>query len=528
MADAPKLVNGEMLKTAFPKMNQAIDNANEALSTANSAKTTAADAVSDAQRLGNEAKNIAKTAELKADSVQTQFNQVMIEGDSSVEAAQARVNADGTSFTTLQERLNTSDAKMADKAAKTDVDNLKQQLVPKRYIFGGQLEKLKYALSNPLEQFTGICFVGDSITWGLGATGNPTDYNTGRDGTLSDIRDNFASESFVNDFKRYIGSKYMGNVAPVLSNWQYSTVGQAIAIYTKQHILYPFGGDFSYSTTGTIFNSLSNPSSGSLTGFQWITNVESSKDGVGIISFPFTGEEFTISYDCVNNSMSYELFVDGVSQGVFSTTPGEAGNVAGYNNQRTHTFPYIRNKTIQIKSVKNSYVGTQTLRISAIIVNKKIRITNQGIIGTKAYYYKSRNMTGNTSNDGVAVGSRDNYIFCQLGSNDRMIETAYAKGSNEFKKNLKLLVDELKTFGEVIMMVANPAANESASSFSFNMQDARNVVYRLAKENSLDFIDNYSIFGSVSTSLYTTDGLHPNDLGYEVISRNIINSLEFN
>jgi hypothetical protein len=47
--------------------------------------------------------NYAKT---KAESVQAQFNQVVIEGDSSVEAAQARVGADGTVYETLKERLD--------------------------------------------------------------------------------------------------------------------------------------------------------------------------------------------------------------------------------------------------------------------------------------------------------------------------------------------------------------------------------------------------------------------------------------
>lgn len=75
--------------------DEAVLRSNEAIDTANTATTTAND------------------AETKADSVQEQFNQVVIEGDSSVEAAQARVTADGTSFTTLQERLNSSDANLA-------------------------------------------------------------------------------------------------------------------------------------------------------------------------------------------------------------------------------------------------------------------------------------------------------------------------------------------------------------------------------------------------------------------------------
>lgn len=52
-------------------------------------------------------------AKNKANSVQAQFNQVVIEGDSSVEAAQARVKADATSYPTLQARLNATDVELA-------------------------------------------------------------------------------------------------------------------------------------------------------------------------------------------------------------------------------------------------------------------------------------------------------------------------------------------------------------------------------------------------------------------------------
>lgn len=55
--------------------------------------------------------NAAKTA---SDNTQAQLDQVVIEGDSSVEAAQARVKADGTTFTTLKDRLNDSDAQLAE------------------------------------------------------------------------------------------------------------------------------------------------------------------------------------------------------------------------------------------------------------------------------------------------------------------------------------------------------------------------------------------------------------------------------
>jgi lysophospholipase L1-like esterase len=84
-------------------INEAIDAADKAQQDSTSAKTTSENALSTSQ-----------SAETKADSVQEQFNQVVIDGDSSVEAAQARVDAEGNSFTTLKDRLDTSDELLAE------------------------------------------------------------------------------------------------------------------------------------------------------------------------------------------------------------------------------------------------------------------------------------------------------------------------------------------------------------------------------------------------------------------------------
>ena len=60
-----------------------------------------------------EARQKAEEAIKKANSVQEQFNQVVIEGDSSVEAAQARVDADGNTYNTLKERLDDKETKFS-------------------------------------------------------------------------------------------------------------------------------------------------------------------------------------------------------------------------------------------------------------------------------------------------------------------------------------------------------------------------------------------------------------------------------
>jgi hypothetical protein len=87
-------------------MNENFKELYELKNVADSAKADAEEALQSA--------NYAKT---KAESVQAQFNQVVIEGDSSVEAAQARVGADGTAYETLKDRLDSERADVASEIA---------------------------------------------------------------------------------------------------------------------------------------------------------------------------------------------------------------------------------------------------------------------------------------------------------------------------------------------------------------------------------------------------------------------------
>lgn len=93
---------------------------NENLGKIENAFNEVSNAVPEAQAaklLAEEAKTQAVAAEDKSDGVQDQINQLVIDGDSSVEAAQARVSADGTSYSTLKERLDVEQTETAVKLA---------------------------------------------------------------------------------------------------------------------------------------------------------------------------------------------------------------------------------------------------------------------------------------------------------------------------------------------------------------------------------------------------------------------------
>jgi len=397
--------------------------------------------------------------------------------------------------------------------------------------FGGQLSKLKASLGNPLEQITSIVFIGDSITWGSG-NGTEQGPTEPRDRTLSDPRDWFGTGSYVNVFKRYIGERYAFGADPVLSNWPASPSGESTVEYTVPVTLFPRGGAFTLTTVGPSMSStVALTAGGAVTGAQYqLADGNNLGTSSHTISFRFTGTGFTLSFGVVGDSLDYELIVDGVSQGVFTTSEGEDGLTYGNDRRRAHTFGYIRDKVVELRTKRRASqsTGSKVFRPEAILINKKIRITNQGINGASSRTYRSYNLppTGAGFGDGVAVGTQDNYVFCQIGTNDRIRSVQFASGVNEYAYNLGLLVDVLQPMADVILMCANPAADESPETFSFTMQDVRGTIYRAAQSRKLDMIDNYTALSAVDINVLANDGLHPNSLGYSLMARNIVNSLE--
>src|SRR5690606_12180325 len=77
-------------------LNQGREKLNTAITDAETAKI-----------VSEQADDKATQALAKSESTQTQLDTIVIEGDSSVEAAQARVSTEGTAYATLKQRLDT-------------------------------------------------------------------------------------------------------------------------------------------------------------------------------------------------------------------------------------------------------------------------------------------------------------------------------------------------------------------------------------------------------------------------------------
>ncbi|VVO06015.1 hypothetical protein PS834_03062 [Pseudomonas fluorescens] len=398
-------------------------------------------------------------------------------------------------------------------------------IAPTFNTFGGKLRKLKEALSDPLNQHVGIVWIGDSITFGTGTGEGPS--ADPRDGTLSDPRDVFSTPSFVNEVKRYLGENYAGGASPVLSNWPASPSGESIAAFTASRKLYPAMGKFTTTPVGSAQTATDVSSPNSVLRFQrQLGDGDSTGASYTSIKFMFTGYGFTVAYTSLaSDATFYELRIDGVLVGTYDTAPGVDGAVEGYGNTRHHSFAFVRNKEIEIRTSRGGRTGTRRLRLEAILVDKVIRVSNQGINGSDTVRYKMYNLAGNTSGDGVAYGADDSFVFVQLGTNDRLFEVARPRSENAFSQTLGDMLAVI-TGVDIILMVANPVGETAEAGRAFSMQRCRDVIYSKAKSLSLDFIDNYTALKQIKPKSITSDEVHPNRVGHSLIARNIIGAIE--
>ena len=399
--------------------------------------------------------------------------------------------------------------------------------VPKYTPYGNQLRNLKEALGNPLVQFVGIVAVGDSITWGRTLPDNSS--VDPRTSLLDTARDNASSPSFWNNLRRYVGDQYMKGATLTLSNWAASPSGESIATYTKPVIIYPKDGPFTLTSSGANQSATSAARATSPTGWMYtLSDGTSGGNASQSISFPFTGTQFTLIFRATNTGdfNNYDVLVDGVSIGTFTTQDGVDGVLSGDNNRRTHTFSYVRNKTVTIRTNSTGLTGVRRLYLEGIEIPKTVRFTNQGVIGQTARTYDLYNLSGSYSSP-TAVTNRDQFIFCQFGTNDRG-DTSVPPGAAEFERSMQAILNRLMPLGDVILMVAGPVADsiEPPAPAYMTMRDVRGVLSKVAKTNSLAFIDNLAAFESIAPSVILDGDTHPNALGHAIMSRNIINALE--
>lgn len=377
--------------------------------------------------------------------------------------------------------------------------------------YGGQLAELKHALTDPLHQYIGVVLIGDSITWGSSASG--TAAQNPRDHALADPRNNGTSRSWANLLHRYLGRDYYES-AVTETGWPGSPSGVAQFEYSRTIDLFAGSEPFIQSADGGSWSVVN--AAGSALGVA-LDGASAGLSQTASLVFKVTGRRVSVVVQARADGGAYELFVDGISNGAFSSSTAVLGGSSGYGYVHTHTFDaFKRGAWIELRLVPSA--SATVLRIEAIRVNRQLRVTNQGIIGTNTREWASSLLAG-------AVRADDSFAFVQLGTNDRVLRASGVSpaGWTGTAARIASMLETLKAASvHPVLLCANATTDALASDMSL----IRAALHRVARERRVDFIDQFALMRPIAGPDYVPDDVHPNDAGHQLMATNIRNRIE--
>jgi len=379
------------------------------------------------------------------------------------------------------------------------------------YNGGGQIGKLNRMLIDPFTQSLGICIAGDSISWGMTTTGmgalDP------RAGALTDARNNGSAPSWANLLHKWMGSEFYGGAPVVEAIWPGTPSGVAQFTYTKPIDVFP--GFTPFTNIGSMSQLLA---SGSTLGVLWFVNMSISGGGPHSFSWVMTGDSFDIRFGATPEGAAYRLYIGGSLIGTYATSSADLGVPVSFQNTRTHAFTFQRNVTIKIEAVGGN-AARDTLRVESIRFNRKLRVTNQGIVGVASERYRTVLLSS-------AMRADDSVCMIQLGTNDRGMPAALDNPTSpsSLNRNLGLMLDTVVAAGVIPIMFCANETDDAVGKF-YTMGQVRSVISNLSAGRAIDFIDQYALTKRLKAAnvTYLADGLHPNDLGHYLMFDNIRN-----
>ncbi|MCH7357449.1 SGNH/GDSL hydrolase family protein [Acinetobacter sp. NIPH 1958] len=399
-------------------------------------------------------------------------------------------------------------------ATEADLINLTKKFDP--------LTVFKDELLKKLSGFNSIKtkFIGDSISWGVGASNTST--TTPRTGYLTDPRNTTdpISPTWINLYRQYIAYAF-GDMT--------ITEDAPGSAYTKRDFVISFKQElekFSFKAASgtTVTNTVAaegisaqpnkNGEALNLLGknFQSLRQNE--------FSFDIIADNISILYrkwSVGDSNDNIEVYVDGELVGTFNYFDAESS----WENVFTTTFDYGKH-TIRVKNVAtnaNSYAHIQCCRTV-----QKIWVINEGIIGSSTLTWLDRQLFESTLNQ------YDDFIFMQLGTNDR----ATTGGESGFKARLRSCVDKISQLAVnsrlcLLTSAYASTSNESNPVYIFKMRIVDQVISSVAKEKNLPHISQFkytSISRIEGPNIFDpSDTLHPNDAGNKLMYENLRNTL---
>lgn len=368
---------------------------------------------------------------------------------------------------------------------------------------------LKKALSDPFHSVY-IRLIGDSITWGVGATGSSPPGE--RDHSLNDPRNNLQCKSWANLLRDYLGKRYVNIDTTVIED------APGSGYYEKE-----FKVDISDSTLfqyieRTTENAITPVFSNDTTSFFNKTfRLGSTNNANGRLKFKFVGSKFRLMYTAqpatTNNFI--DVYANGMLVGSFDYSIGSGSKkYTDYIELAFGTYDIV---------VMNRSTDGGVLRLEAISSVKRIKVSNDGISGTGSWEW----IPGTALYNG-SIQASDEFVFVMLGTNDKGDTTRQPNNEVKTYNFVKQIVAHLKTRSKNVIVMAANAVTTSESALNYTQADTAVQMKKLADEQSTGFVDLYksTLLLKLHGESFLADGLHPNDFGYRNMFEAMIKVLE--
>jgi lysophospholipase L1-like esterase len=129
------------------------------------------------------------------------------------------------------------------------------------------------------------------------------------------------------------------------------------------------------------------------------------------------------------------------------------------------------------------------------------------------------------------VKSDDDIVICMIGTNDRFRTRA---DFHWLSDNIKAIHAKVKALGKEVIFMSNiPATVADETNKPNHMEDVDHYIMKATADLGIEYISVYKLFieycqnRNITINSLLSDGLHPNDAGYDVMFYLICNALGF-
>ncbi len=463
-------------------LNQGREKLNEAITDAETAKVK------------SESADVKATQALaKSESTQTQLDTIVIDGDSSVEAAQARVDAEGTAYGTLKERLDSEhqdvSAQLAETETKVDAISdgsfVNKKDLARLHSYREENKPIKLAI---LDDSTGA-----GVGWRFDASA--TGY-----GEMGDIDKPSSPEQFFLNF--LMSSPYFIKPSKGLGGHPYfNPKGSTASAATSSN----------WDRYTCVFTAGNTP-----------------RLSLSFKHFPVKRNKLTVFYlaRTADGAGKADIIVNGVTTTFDTYVPPVVYNGVTIPQQgfrlasvevaiptNTDTFDVLINN---FRKGGSPTAVDGTVTIVGFYYGEPILLKNLAIRATTLTNNSTRNQGKGITTDERFQKAFDfgaNVFYIGWGINDKTDGVS----AQTFGNMLRQRIDEIRVFNPHAIIILRSVYSTGTTPYVVDARDIFKEVKKVALEKSCSFIDGDGILRQYNFNEVINDYVHQNEYGYKVV-----------